>query len=46
MLTSCTIGWVVGDIETDDNYLKILSVELQIVIVSAEYRWAHSYAQS
>ncbi|KAL1940434.1 hypothetical protein VTO73DRAFT_9006 [Trametes versicolor] len=33
-------GWVVGDIETDDNYLKILSVELQLVIVSAEYRLA------
>ncbi|OJT11980.1 AB hydrolase superfamily protein B1A11.02 [Trametes pubescens] len=33
-------GWVVGDIETDDNYLKILSVELQLIIVSVEYRLA------
>ncbi|KAL1950045.1 hypothetical protein VTO73DRAFT_5167 [Trametes versicolor] len=31
-------GWVVGDLEWDDYYLKILCVDLQLVIVSPDYR--------
>lgn len=31
-------GWVIGDLEMDDYYLKILCVELQLVIVSPDYR--------
>ncbi|EIW59727.1 uncharacterized protein TRAVEDRAFT_121361 [Trametes versicolor FP-101664 SS1] len=36
-------GWVVGDLEWDDYYLKILCVELQLVIVSPDYRRAPEY---
>lgn len=37
-LNVCVTGWVVGDLEWDDYYLKILCVELQLVIVSPDYR--------
>lgn len=40
-LIICVIGWVIGDLEMDDYYLKILSVELQLVIVHVDYRLAH-----
>ncbi|OJT10994.1 AB hydrolase superfamily protein B1A11.02 [Trametes pubescens] len=36
-------GWVIGDLEMDDYYLKILCVELQLVIVSPDYRLAPEY---
>lgn len=36
-------GWVIGDLEMDDYYLKILCVELQIVIVSPDYRLVRSH---
>ncbi|EIW56062.1 uncharacterized protein TRAVEDRAFT_129910 [Trametes versicolor FP-101664 SS1] len=36
-------GWVIGNLEMDDYYLKILSVELQLVIVSPDYRLAPEY---
>ncbi|KAL1939329.1 hypothetical protein VTO73DRAFT_10132 [Trametes versicolor] len=36
-------GWVIGDLEMDDYYLKILSVELQLVIVQVDYRLAPEF---
>ncbi|OBZ73134.1 AB hydrolase superfamily protein B1A11.02 [Grifola frondosa] len=33
-------GWTVGNIDTDDFYLRILCVDLQISIVNVEYRLA------
>ncbi|KAH9940129.1 Alpha/Beta hydrolase protein [Epithele typhae] len=33
-------GWVTGDVEQDDFPLRLLCVELQVVIVSVEYRCA------
>lgn len=36
-------GWVIGDLEMDDYYLKILCVELQLVIVSPDYRLVRSH---
>lgn len=44
-LRVCVIGWVIGNLEMDDYYLKILSVELQLVIVSPDYRSVRSRAQ-
>ncbi|EIW56068.1 uncharacterized protein TRAVEDRAFT_39109 [Trametes versicolor FP-101664 SS1] len=37
-------GWVIGDLEMDDYYLKILSAELQLVIVHVDYRLAPEYS--
>ncbi|OJT10993.1 AB hydrolase superfamily protein B1A11.02 [Trametes pubescens] len=36
-------GWVVGDLELDDYYLKALCAELQIVIINVDYRLAPEY---
>ncbi len=31
-------GFVFGDVEMDDYYMRILAVDLQIVIANVEYR--------
>lgn len=40
MLTTIYVlpGFVAGDLDTDDIWLRVLCVELQIVIVNVEYR--------
>ncbi|RDX45680.1 hypothetical protein OH76DRAFT_1533590 [Lentinus brumalis] len=36
-------GWVVGDLDMDDNHLRTIAVELKIVIVNVNYRHAPEY---
>lgn len=33
-------GWIVGSVELDDYYLRIICVEIQIAIINVEYRLA------
>lgn len=33
-------GWIVGNLDMDDNYLRTICVELQIAIANVEYRCA------
>ena len=32
-------GWVIGDIDVDDNHLKSIGAELQLAIVNVSYRY-------
>ena len=32
------VGWMLGDVDMDDNYLRIICVELQLAIANVEYR--------
>ncbi|KAI0757825.1 alpha/beta-hydrolase [Daedaleopsis nitida] len=36
-------GWIVGDLDTDDNHLRTLCVKLQLAIVSVDYRLVPEY---
>lgn len=36
-------GWIYGNLDTDDYYLRIICTELQIVVVNVEYRLAPEY---
>lgn len=36
-------GWNFGNLDTDDYYLRILCVDLQIAIVNVEYRYVLSF---
>ncbi|KAI0643502.1 Alpha/Beta hydrolase protein [Trametes meyenii] len=36
-------AWIMGDIEMDDNHLRCLAVDLQIVTVNVDYRLAPEY---
>ena len=37
-VTGSTLGWLFGDLDSDDYYLKYLAVSLRIVIVNVDYR--------
>ena len=34
------VGWMFGDIAQDDNYLRTICVELQVVVANVEHRCA------
>ena len=34
------IGWMIGDLDMDDSWLRTVCVELQLAIANVEYRCA------
>lgn len=40
---SLWVGWMLGDVDMDDNYLRIICVELQLAIANVEYRYVAEF---